>query len=76
MTRIKLSDERVKEIYENKVRNLAYHLWEQAGRPDNKSDEFWFEAKDNIDNQNYNFSKTLESSALPEPFTKDARCLH
>lgn len=25
-------------------RQLAYHLWEQAGKPDGRSDEFWFEA--------------------------------
>jgi len=28
-----------------KVRLLAYELWEQAGRPDGRSDEFWFAAR-------------------------------
>ena len=27
------------------VRQLAYELWEQAGRPEGRSDEFWFAAR-------------------------------
>jgi len=30
---------------ENGIRKLAYELWEQAGRPDGRSDEFWFAAR-------------------------------
>ena len=30
---------------EEVIRKLAYELWEQAGRPDGRSDEFWFAAK-------------------------------
>jgi len=30
---------------ENVIRKLAYELWEHAGRPDGRSDEFWFAAK-------------------------------
>ena len=30
---------------EKMVRQLAYELWEQAGRPDGRSDEFWFAAR-------------------------------
>lgn len=33
-------------IFENRQRELAYHLWEQAGRPDGRSNEFWFQAGD------------------------------
>ena len=29
----------------NAVRNLAYNLWEQAGRPDGRDQEFWLEAE-------------------------------
>ena len=29
---------------EELIRKLAYELWEQAGRPDGRSDEFWFAA--------------------------------
>ena len=27
------------------VRERAYELWQQAGRPDGRSDEFWFAAE-------------------------------
>jgi len=30
---------------EEVIRKLAYELWEQAGRPDGRSDEFWFTAR-------------------------------
>lgn len=29
----------------NAVRNLAYNLWEQAGRPEGRDQEFWLEAE-------------------------------
>ena len=30
---------------ENLIRELAYELWEQAGRPDGRRNEFWFAAR-------------------------------
>ena len=30
---------------EEVIRKLAYELWEQAARPDGRSDEFWFAAR-------------------------------
>lgn len=30
---------------EELIRKLAYELWEQAGRPDGRGDEFWFAAR-------------------------------
>ena len=30
---------------EEVIRKLAYELWERAGRPDGRSDEFWFAAR-------------------------------
>jgi len=32
------------EGFEEAVRDTAYFLWEQAGRPDGRSDEFWYKA--------------------------------
>jgi hypothetical protein len=29
---------------EEQVRELAYRLWEQAGRPDGRGEDFWFQA--------------------------------
>lgn len=33
---------------ENQVRDLAYYLWEDAGRPDGRSDEFWRQAEESL----------------------------
>lgn len=33
------------EISEQMTRELAYQLWERAGRPDLRTEEFWFAAK-------------------------------
>ena len=29
---------------EEQVRTLAYHLWEEAGSPEGRADEFWAQA--------------------------------
>lgn len=30
---------------QEKIRARAFQLWERAGQPDGRSDEFWFEAE-------------------------------
>ena len=30
---------------EQMIRKQAYELWDHAGRPDGRSDEFWFSAR-------------------------------
>ena len=30
---------------EQMIREQAYELWDHAGRPDSRSDEFWFAAR-------------------------------
>jgi hypothetical protein len=32
--------------FSDAVRDTAYFLWEEAGRPDNRADEFWYRALD------------------------------
>lgn len=34
--------------HEQQVRELAYRLWEEAGYPDGRSDEFWYVAIEQI----------------------------
>jgi hypothetical protein len=34
--------------HEHRVRDRAYQLWEQAGRPEGKSEEFWLQAETEI----------------------------
>ena len=36
---------------EEVIRKMAYELWKQAGRPDGRSDEFWFAARIRIGTQ-------------------------
>ena len=38
----------LKDQKEERIRTLAYQLWEDAGCPDNRSDEFWLQAEDEI----------------------------
>jgi hypothetical protein len=35
--------------HEDRVRERAYHLWEDAGRPDGRDDEFWHAARELIE---------------------------
>ena len=30
---------------DRRIRELAYELWERAGRPDGGADEYWYEAE-------------------------------
>ena len=34
--------------HEDHIRRRAYHLWEEAGRPEGRSDEFWHAARAEI----------------------------
>ena len=34
------------ESFRQAVRDTAYFLWEEAGQPDGRADEFWFKAID------------------------------
>jgi hypothetical protein len=34
--------------HEDRIRRRAYHLWEEAGRPEGRSDEFWHAARAEI----------------------------
>ena len=34
--------------YEQKIRERAYELWEKAGRPTDRTDEFWHQAREQI----------------------------
>jgi hypothetical protein len=34
--------------FEQKVRQTAYHLWENDGRPEGKETEYWFRAMEQL----------------------------
>ncbi|MGY3450850.1 DUF2934 domain-containing protein [Bradyrhizobium sp. USDA 4353] len=33
---------------QDRIRERAHHLWEQAGRPDGREHEFWYQAEQDI----------------------------
>jgi len=35
-------------LTEEEIRNRAYRLWEDAGRPAGQMDNFWYEAEDEL----------------------------
>lgn len=37
------------EEYETRVRERAYQLWDEAGRPEGLTDHFWYEARKAFD---------------------------
>ena len=39
------------DAIEEAVRERAYELWDRAGRPDSRSDEFWFAAKAELERE-------------------------
>ena len=43
-----MSDENESLAYENRVRDRAHQLWENAGRPDGKEMDHWKQAEDEI----------------------------
>jgi hypothetical protein len=36
-------------IDDGDVRSLAYHLWEAEGRPEGRQDEFWYAAREQLE---------------------------
>jgi Protein of unknown function (DUF2934) len=51
---------------EEAVRRRAYELWEQAGSPEGRSDEFWFAAIAELEGRPPTFEEKVE--ALGPPF--------
>ena len=49
---------------EQMIREQAYELWDHAGRPDGRSDEFWFAAGAELEREEATGEETL-SAHLP-----------
>lgn len=60
-----LSPDRVKAIYESKIRKLAHTKWEEAGKPEGRDLEFWFAAEKEQHEKDMRFYGVLPVSALP-----------
>ena len=47
---------------QSRVRELAYHLWQQVGCPDGAADELWLEAENSIRAEEAEYDKTVADS--------------
>ena len=50
---------------EETVRRRAYELWEQAGQPEGRSEEFWFVAIAELEGKPPTFEERVEALLLP-----------
>lgn len=50
---------------EEAVRRRAYELWEQAGQPEGRSDEFWFAAIGELEGKPPTFEEKVEALGPP-----------
>ncbi len=57
-----MSDPTADGLAEDRVRALAYALWEKAGCPDGRADAFWHAAKREIAAEETSYDEELEES--------------
>ena len=50
---------------EQMIREQAYELWDHAGRPDGRSDEFWFAARAEFERGEENVEENLSAHVPP-----------
>jgi hypothetical protein len=50
---------------EQMIREQAYRLWDDAGRPDGRSDEFWFAAKAEFEREEWTGEENLRAHVPP-----------
>ena len=50
---------------EQMIREQAYELWDHAGRPDGRSDEFWFAARAEFERGEKNVEENLSAHVPP-----------
>ena len=51
---------------EQRIRERAHELWEHAGWPDGRSDEFWFAAKAEFEHEERTGEENLGAHVPPE----------
>ena len=55
------------EEYERRIRERAQQLWEEAGRPEELSDHFWFAAQRAFEAEHPEFAQRHGGEQQPEP---------
>ena len=51
---------------DEQIRRRAYGLWDLAGRPEGREDEFWYEAERELTNSDSNINPDEKSSTFTE----------
>ncbi|MDR5763221.1 DUF2934 domain-containing protein [Caballeronia sp. LZ035] len=54
---------------EERIEELAYRLWEEAGSPDGRSDEFWHQAQRQLAKEPGIGSEAERDAVNPQPPT-------
>jgi len=57
----------MKQLDDNEVRNRAFYLWEAAGRPDRKMDDFWYEAERQLYEERNDKQRNGAEAKAPQP---------
>jgi Protein of unknown function (DUF2934) len=57
-----MSDQTADGLAEERIRELAYYLWEKAGCPDGQADAFWHAAKAEIATEEASYDEELDES--------------
>lgn len=55
------------EEYEQRIRERAQQLWEEAGRPEGLSDQFWYAAQHAFEAEHPEFAERHANDPKPEP---------
>jgi hypothetical protein len=53
--------------HEERIRELAYRLWEEAGRPDGRDDDFWHAANELTAAQDVEAEAAPPAAPVPPP---------
>ena len=56
------------EEYERRIRERAQQLWEDAGRPEGQSEQFWFAAQRAFEAEHPEFAQPHGGDQQPEPY--------
>ena len=71
-----MSNDQNHESRHSSTVQLAYHLWEQAGRPDGRDLEFWTRAEEKMAASGWHAPHTPAEPADPHPSDEDRSNVH
>jgi hypothetical protein len=54
------------DTHEEKIRTLAYELWQKDGSPDGRSDEYWQAARAQVEGEEGTSPEEQQSATLTE----------